>query len=68
MTPYYLTSCYLLPTAHYLLRRYQDPWPVVRYRIRLKRASSYYVPGYVAPPVERGRPSRRPPPLEGRAL
>ena len=33
------------------------PWPVVRYRIRLNRASSYYVPGYVALPVERRSPS-----------
>ncbi len=28
-----------------------DPWPVVRYRFRLKRASAYYIPGYVVLPV-----------------
>jgi len=38
-------------TYYYEDTGYMTPWPVVRYRIRLKRASSYYVPGYVALPI-----------------
>ena len=45
-------------TYYYEAAGYSDPWPVVRYRIRLKRASSYYVPGYVALPVEARSPGR----------
>ena len=58
-------------TYYYEAAGYSDPWPVVRYRIRLKRASSYYVPGYVALPVEARSPGHSPghsPGLVGWAL
>ena len=47
-------------TYYYEAAGYSDPWPVVRYRIRLKRATSYYVPGYVALPVEARSPGHSP--------
>ncbi len=58
-------------TYYYEAAGYSDPWPVVRYRIRLKRATSYYVPGYVALPVEARSPGHSPghsPSLIGWAL